>query len=334
MEDIKAVKLNNIDEMFGFVAGKCTHDAYNRLSTYIHGGNKKCMFLDFKKACRQAYNCLDRDKLLNILKAKVDEETLEVIRQAITNQNIVTLDQNIRCTTGVAQGSAWAPLFFNIYLDHVIDKIKEVLPSLKVICYADDIVLLGQYEFKLVKRMFSDFGLIINTKKSATFGYRTYELPYRKTYMYLGAKIKDNGDAYGITAVAKRMKSKAKNIAKLSNLNSLYGYKIAESVIGGMFKFYNMRMKMTTPYMQAMKTAMRLPRSLPHGDLERAIKFINQEETQKNERIRSSIKLLKNHVTKLGEGKRYSTPVTKWSITMIEKELKMIEMSRKEKYSV
>ena len=190
-------------------------------------------------------------------------------------------------------------------------------------------MILGKYDIKVLKGVFEDAGLTINVKKSATFNYRKRALSYRKTYCYLGVKIKANGSPFGATAIAKKMSKKAKGIAKLSAINRSYGFKLAESVIGGLYSFVKERVDLEKEYLRALKRATRLLKSLPQSELKEALQFIRAVGNDKEERTNLTLKLLAQYSTKLQNKERYKMKWNKkWIIQDIEKELKMTDCRR------
>lgn len=78
-----------------------THEAYNDLKSILTADNDtKVTFLDFSKA----YNSIDCDLLLRLMKPKLDDKTYACIEKIIQSQNIKTFKRYLSCKNGLPQG--------------------------------------------------------------------------------------------------------------------------------------------------------------------------------------------------------------------------------------
>jgi hypothetical protein len=100
-------------------------------------------------------------KLFNILVQRgiVSGKDIELLKIILSANNLVLDHKNkIRVSKGVPQGFSCSPLFFIVYLDHVMK-----LCDLKVFfkAYADDIILCA-YDLELLKSAFKKINFIAN----------------------------------------------------------------------------------------------------------------------------------------------------------------------------
>ena len=207
LETLRKSSYRNDDDIFGFRTSRSTHDAYAEVKNILlTEKDTKITFLDFSKA----YNTVDRALLLKIMKIKLDPETFKCVEKIVNNQNVEITNRFISCEAGVPQGSSISPLLFNHYVDSLITVLKKRMPGLgRVISYADDLALIGEVDYKVLVRITKEFSLKLNPKKSATFNWRTREIPERKTYMYLGTRLKSDGTTYGKSRVLEKMRTVA-----------------------------------------------------------------------------------------------------------------------------
>lgn len=140
------------------------------------GNYARCLFIDFTSA----FNTVTPHKLIETLLsmgtepkiAKWIEAFLIGRKQFISVNDQVT--QSINTNTGTPQGSVISPLLFTIYTD----KIRSRHQSVKIIKYADDMVIVGlhskdgdgneEYTSTISQsiEITSDLKLILNTKKT------------------------------------------------------------------------------------------------------------------------------------------------------------------------
>lgn len=236
LDELRNVKYHNTDDIFGFVSGRSTHDAYFELRSILQTEkNTKVTFVDFRKA----YNTVDRKLLLKIIKPKVDNEMFNCLERIVNLQNVKIVNRYLICKNGVPQGSAVSPLLFNHYVDCLISVMKLMMPGLKrVIAYADDLALIGDVDYKMLTRIAKEFSLVLNLTKSATFNWRTRSLPHRKTYTYLGTKIKSDGTTIGKGKVVCKMKMIAKQASKYGKVFPIKSFRLLLSVAGGSHNFF------------------------------------------------------------------------------------------------
>lgn len=99
--------------------------------------------------------------------------------------------------------------------------------------YADDLVIFGDFKLSKFAEVLKDYGFSINLKKSCSFRKHQQGIALRKSYCDLGTKINDRGIAVGQTKVISILKSKAKNIGKLSRHNPRKALLFLMSLCGG-----------------------------------------------------------------------------------------------------
>ena len=106
-----------------------------------------------------AFDTIDRNQLLNIIAAIVNEDELRIIRFLLSNTKMNT---RINCATktntfisnvGTPQGDNFSPVLFIVYLEHALKEVRTTLPRPIVkyvkeipneIAYADNGDFIGQ----------------------------------------------------------------------------------------------------------------------------------------------------------------------------------------------
>ena len=111
---------------------------------------------------------------------------------------------------GLKQGCNLSPLFFNLYVNYLIDKLNAVhsdaphLDNLKVSCllYADDLVLISETQSGLQKslntlhRFTQDWFLEVNPKKTKCLTFSKRKCTKQDCYFNLGDIALDHCDSY------------------------------------------------------------------------------------------------------------------------------------------
>ena len=130
-----------------------------------------------------AFDTIDRDILLQILKNIVEEDELRLIQFLLSNTHINArinnADINAPFTSnfGTPQGDGLSPVLFTIYLEHALKEVRTVIgepkPPLeekipREIAYADDVDFLGlEYaDIDAVQRTLHSYNLKVNIDKT------------------------------------------------------------------------------------------------------------------------------------------------------------------------
>ena len=130
-----------------------------------------------------AFDTIDRDIPLQILKNIIEEDELRLIQFLLsnthTNTRINNADINASFTSNVGppQGDGLSPVLFTIYLEHALKEVRTVIGEPKSpleekipreIAYADDVDFLGlEYiDIDAVQRTLHRYNLKVNIDKT------------------------------------------------------------------------------------------------------------------------------------------------------------------------
>ena len=222
------------DNQFGFKeklsTNMCTFALNETISYYTKNGSKVyALFLDASKA----FDRLNYVKLFNkLLHKKMCPITIRLLLNMYLNQKIQVkwngkLSQPFEVTNGVRQGGVLSPLFFSIYIDDLLLKLKNAGIGCHIgnyyfgaLGYADDIVLLCPTKeglrkmIRICETYADEHDLIFNGNKSKLLVFGTVseyvskfyvneiEVPLCNTALHLGNLISNNVHDtidYGIT---------------------------------------------------------------------------------------------------------------------------------------
>ena len=101
-------------------------------------------FIDLRKA----YDSVNRDKLLAALMAEeFPRDAVTSLARLLSHTHLLLADEGdgatrLRASRGVMQGSCCSPLLFNLYVNHLLVKLKAV--ATRVLAFADDLVLVAR----------------------------------------------------------------------------------------------------------------------------------------------------------------------------------------------
>lgn len=265
-------KLNSIDfendtELYGFRAGKSTHDAFEVVQEACKN-KKPVVLIDLAKA----YNSVSREQVMNRLKPKLDEVDHDILHQIVNKQTVKVMDRYMRTDKGLPQGSALSPVLFNHAFDEVVSEIKRRLPDTQTVAYADDTAVIGTNRADIIEEILGKFGLTVNRKKSAILNGDCKGYPSRKTYKYLGSRLKSDGQVIGATPLIRKIRDKAVKCSMFGKANPSKALQLTLSVVGAMINFHKERTEKIGPRLLiSIKTALQLPRGLKIETIRKAI---------------------------------------------------------------
>ena len=292
----RAELLDNRDDHYGFIKHRSTHDAYTKLEEILKIQDTECLFVDFTKA----YNSVSHRKLIDIIYRKYDRGLANILKQMITNQNVMVYkDHYYKPGNGIPQGSSLSPFLFNLYMDEVITILKQRCPGMKFITYADDLVIYNQIDFEAIKEVTQEYNLHLNLNKCVSFRKRCRGIKMCKTFKYLGTRIKQNGDSIGYTTLRKQLLKTSKFIKRIGKYNPFKGYKLHNAIVGGKLNFYKERFDNIREgeYITLLKTSISIPRGVNIKDIQDMI-TASKTRRDKEEYFNIIIRLMRFHGTK------------------------------------
>ena len=176
------------------------------------------VFVDYKAA----FDSAPRSTILQILAdVGVPDKFLSLLT-AILQSNNIRIDDGVAelppfsQTTGVAQGDNLSPLLFSVLLKDLPTRIRGQRDLVKVILYADDLVIYGGSRFQIQQALARlhtasiDLGLTINKEKTVAMKFRRggraaaddnlrlegSSLVYVNKFSYLGLLLSPNGHSF------------------------------------------------------------------------------------------------------------------------------------------
>lgn len=131
-----------------------------------------------------------------------------------------------------------------------------------------------------------------------------------KTFKYLGTKIKEDGTAFGYTTHRKDLMQRAKNIKRIGAFNAYKGYRIFNAVVGGKLAFLKGRFDIKDDYFTLLKTAIKLPSSLPVERVKQLIEKTRDTRDNKDEYFNAAVRLLRLNRSLRKDQTRYFVPAS------------------------
>ena len=126
-----------------------------------------------------AFDTVDRQKLLDILKNIIDEDELRIIRFLLSNTTInikingATKQMPFNSNVGVPQGDGLSPVLFTVYLEAALREVRKDLSQESKIpnemAYADDVDFVtveDHINIDEVQRKLSEYNLLVNADKT------------------------------------------------------------------------------------------------------------------------------------------------------------------------
>jgi hypothetical protein len=229
---------------FGFMRGRSTMDAVKILlddvqtSVYCNGKPRYALFLDVRKAFdsisrEYIYNKVMSSNKLNSDELKLLAEMLD-LNYLIVNDGVST-SQPIVQSNGVKQGASLSPFLFIYALSDINDIFKDC-PGVKVILYADDVVLLcdNLEELQRAAEKFRQYlhkmDLELNEKKCKIMKFKNKGVgrPCKKDFLILGSEILKCDPDFKYLGVTLQASGKcfSKHIAKRVSAAIFATYKI------------------------------------------------------------------------------------------------------------
>jgi hypothetical protein len=191
-------------------------------------------FIDLRKA----FDSVDRHLLLKILKRRweVPPWLFNTIRSFLSDTSGVVQGHRVKTNVGVPQGAVLSPTLFNLYINSMLEKLRE--KGITALAFADDVALVAKGERKMaeaidiVKRWGQDHFTELNAAKSGVMSFRIdrrtpltrssfHGIPVVTEYKYLGIVFDDCGRLHDHVDIFK---------SKLNSITWLQGMKWAKKL--------------------------------------------------------------------------------------------------------
>ena len=175
-----------------------------------------------------AFDTIDRQTLLDILREIIEEGELRIIRfhpsDTIINTktNGATKEKLFESNKGSPQGDSVSPVLFSIYLENALNEVRTILPRptsdfektlLTEIAYADDVdfIGLGFADIAEVQKTLKKYNLLVNADKTEQTTLSRSGKEY-KNAKKVGTLIGDEED------INRRKRLSTAALAKLQNI--------------------------------------------------------------------------------------------------------------------
>lgn len=213
-----------INTSYGFRPKRGAKDAVKQIKQNIYDGHYFIYDADLSKY----FDTIPHDKLFVLLKERIkDNGILNIIKQWLCAPKQLKNGELQASIAGTPQGGVISPLLSNIYL-HAFDRIvnnpkgKFAKANIRIVRYADDFVLMGNYYYSreilayidsLMRRM----GLKINKEKTSILHV------HKTSLFFLGFEFriirsKFSWNKHNYTNVRPSMKSRSKLFTKIREL--------------------------------------------------------------------------------------------------------------------
>ena len=201
------------DGSYGYRPNRSAKDAIQKVREYADQGYRYAVCLDLSKY----FDTLNHELLMNMLREDINDKRLIDLIKKYLKSGVMEKGLLVRTEEGSPQGGNLSPLLANIYLDK-FDKEFEGR-GVKVVRYADDIVLLAKSE-RASQRLLETstrylekkLKLKVNTEKS-----RAVSVYSIRNFKFLGFALGRNRNGAYIRV---HPKSRKKAKAKLKELTS------------------------------------------------------------------------------------------------------------------
>ena len=201
------------DGSYGYRPNRSAKDAIQKVREYADQGYRYAVCLDLSKY----FDTLNHELLMNMLREDIHDKRLidlikKYLKSGVMENGVVT-----KTKEGSPQGGNLSPLLANIYLDKFDREFEG--RGVKVVRYADDIVLLAKSERASIRLLETStrylekkLKLRVNTEKS-----RAVSVYSIRNFKFLGFALGRNKDG---TYIRIHPKSRAKAKQKLKRLTS------------------------------------------------------------------------------------------------------------------
>ena len=213
-----------IDTSYGFRPKRGAKDAIKQIKKNLYDGHQFIYDADLSKY----FDTIPHDKLFILLKERIkDKGILNIIGQWLTAPKQMSNGRLIKSEAGTPQGGVISPLLSNIYL-HAFDRIvsnpkgKFAKANIRIVRYADDFVLMGNYYYSkeilnYLDSLMSRMGLKINKEKTSILHINKKSLHFLGfEFRVIRSKFSRNKKNY--TNVRPSMKSRTKLFTKIREL--------------------------------------------------------------------------------------------------------------------
>jgi len=213
-----------IDTSYGFRPKRGAKDAVKQIKKNLYEGHQFIYDADLSKY----FDTIPHDKLFIMLKERIkDKGILDIIGQWLTAPKQMRDGELIKSMAGTPQGGVISPLLSNIYL-HAFDRIvnnpkgKFAQANIRIVRYADDFVLMGNYYYsreilKYLDSLMNRMGLTINKEKTSILHISKKSLYFLGfEFRVIRSKFKWNSKNY--TNVRPSMKSRSKLFTQIREL--------------------------------------------------------------------------------------------------------------------
>ena len=202
-----------IDGSYGYRPNRSAQMAISKVKEYAEQGYKYAVQLDLSKY----FDTLQHAQLLLILRRTIKNEGVIQLIKKYLKSGVMENGIRIKTVEGSPQGGPLSPLLANIYLNEFDQEFTR--RGVKVIRYADDIVLLAKSEratgrlLETSTRYLEDkLKLTVNREKS-----RAVSVTAIRNFKFLGFALGRGKDGYFIRVHAKSLKKAKQNLKELSS---------------------------------------------------------------------------------------------------------------------
>jgi group II intron reverse transcriptase/maturase len=213
-----------IDTSYGFRPNRGAKDAVRQIKKNLYEGHRFIYDADLSKY----FDTIPHDKLFITLKERIkDKGILDIIGQWLTAPKQMRNGELIKSLAGTPQGGVISPLLSNIYL-HAFDRIvsnpkgKFAKANIRIVRYADDFVLMGNYYYsreilKYLDSLMNRMGLTINKEKTSILHNSKKSLYFLGfEFRVIRSKFKWNSKNY--TNIRPSMQSRSKLFTRIREL--------------------------------------------------------------------------------------------------------------------
>ena len=163
------------------------------------------------------FDHLDHDKLLKMLRERIDDEPFLGLIDCWLKAGILERDGTLfHPTAGTPQGGVVSPILANIYLHHVLDRwfeqtVKPQTPGQAyLIRFADDFLCAFQYQaeaerfYRELPKRLAAFGLQLAPEKTRLLRFSRFRATRRNRFTFLGFEFYWEPDSKGTPRVWRR----------------------------------------------------------------------------------------------------------------------------------